>query len=71
LGVASQKVSKFLKTTTIPASLVGEESQGDIIVEDLVVDLTDQIKDLPSQQVKRIKTQFCDDVIQEALLSCQ
>jgi len=40
-------------------------------VEDKVEELTEEIKSIPEEQVKKIKLEFCQDVIEEIEITCQ
>ncbi len=40
-------------------------------VEEKVDELTEEIKSIPEEQVKKIKLEFCQDVIEEIEVSCE
>ena len=55
---------QFAKNTKIPSKFTGLPE--DMVVEEVVSSFSQEIKDLPNNQVKRIKTQICQDLIDEA-----
>lgn len=66
LGVATQLATQVVGKK-------GEiESKGpEALVEEVVDDLTQRVKQLPGEQVRKVKRQFCADVIEEAILACE
>jgi len=72
LGNATQKATDIIKNTKIPEPLLNQEDiSEEIVVEDVVNNFTEEIKQLPEKQVKKIKYQICQDVISEATQSGQ
>ena len=61
---AKEYVKEAFETTKIPKNLTGGEEE--IVVEELVNNLSEEVKQLPAEQVKKVKIQFCQDVINEA-----
>jgi predicted PurR-regulated permease PerM len=78
ISVASQargQISQILTTaSSITAQFTSkkgeiEEKGAEALVQESVDDLTERVKQLPREQVKKVKRQFCSDLIQEAVLS--
>ena len=61
LGKTTEFVEEGLETIKVPKQLSG--SQEEIVIQDVVDDFTEKVKDLPSQQVDKIKVQFCQDIL--------
>lgn len=61
---AKEYIEHAFETIKIPKELTGSEEE--IVVQELVDNLTEQVKQLPAEQVKRVKVGFCQDVIDEA-----
>ena len=55
---------EFAQNTKIPTKFTGLPEE--VVIDDVVSTFTQEVKDLPKNQVKRIKTQICQDVINEA-----
>jgi hypothetical protein len=62
-----EKFLIFAQKTKLPKQLTGLPEE--VVVQDIVDDLTNQVKQLPQKQVKSAKTQFCQDVINDATAS--
>lgn len=75
--IAGRNVSQILGVTTqLTAEVLGrkneiEEKGAEALVRETVDDLTGRIKKLPGEQVKKVKREFCADVIEEAAIACQ
>ncbi|MCH7951892.1 hypothetical protein IH980_04105 [Patescibacteria group bacterium] len=76
-GQAQKQMTQILGTATeLSAELTSkkkeiEEGGPEILVQETVDDLTERIKALPREQVKKVKSQFCADLIEEAVLACE
>ena len=75
-AVISQAISKSksyidqaFRTIKIPKKISGTSEE--IVVEDVVSNLSNELKQLPAEQVKKIKIELCQDVIEEAVLACE
>jgi hypothetical protein len=55
---------EFAENTNIPTKFTGLPDE--VVIDDVVATFTQEVKDLPKNQVKRIKTQICQDVIDDA-----
>lgn len=80
ISVASQaqeQISQILGTATSLTeeftSKKGEieEKGAEALVQETVNDLTERVKELPREQVKKVKRQFCSDLIEESQMSTQ
>lgn len=60
-------VMRLVQNTKLPPELTGEKKE--IVVDEYVTLLGEQLKQLPSEQLKRVKVSFCQDVIDEATKS--
>jgi predicted PurR-regulated permease PerM len=78
ISVASQaqeQISQILgSTTSFTAEFTSkkgeiEEKGAETLVQETVDDLTERVKSLPREQVKKVKREFCSDLIEEAVLS--
>lgn len=67
MSQAAGSTDQILKSLTQKTKLVDEEG-AEALIEDTVENLTRQVKDLPKEQVKRVKREFCSDLIDEALM---
>lgn len=67
LGIATEYTERALRTTKVPKQLIGGDEE--IIVDQVVKNFTEEVKKLPAQQAQKIKTQICQDVIDEATQS--
>lgn len=66
--------AEVVKDTTDKAADVAKDLSGkdpQVIVEEKVTILKEEVRSLPEKQVKKIKLEFCQDVIKEVELSCQ
>ena len=76
-GQAQKQMTQILGTATeLSEELTSrkkeiEEGGPEILVQETVDDLTERIKALPREQVKKVKIQFCADLIEEAVLACE
>ena len=48
-----------------------EEKGPEAIVQEKVDELKAQVKSLPREQVRKVKSQFCSDLIEEATQACE
>ena len=55
------------KNTELPSEMTGLPEE--VVVEEYVSHLTDEVKKLPQNQLKQVKIEFCQDVIDEATAS--
>lgn len=62
LGATTSVVEEALKTTKIPKQLTNQE---EIVVDEVVKGFADEIKKLPAEQAKKVKRDFCADLIEE------
>jgi hypothetical protein len=62
---ASDYFHSFAQNTKIPTRFTGLPEE--VIVEDVVNTFSKEVKSLPQAQVKRIKSEICQDVITEAV----
>ncbi len=70
LGESSEVAQEAVdKASEVAKDLSGKDPQ--VIVEEKVTDFKEEIKSLPEKQVKKIKLEFCQDVIKEIELSCK
>ena len=70
LGQSAEVIEDTVgKASNVAKDLSGKDPQ--IIVEEKVTYLKEEVKSLPEKQVKRIKLEFCQDVIKELELSCK
>ena len=56
---------QFANNTNLPTKF--DDIPEEVVVDQVVHSLTEEVKTLPQKQVKNIKTQFCQDVISEAV----
>lgn len=61
LGKTTSFVEEGLQNLKIPKQLSGSDEE--IVLEEVVNDFTAKIKNLPQEQVDRIKIQFCEDLL--------
>ncbi len=75
--VARQEAEKVLGSAAqLTAQLTStkeelEEKGPEAIVQEKVNELKEQVKALPKEQIKKVKSQFCSDLIQEATQACE
>lgn len=70
LGDSSQAVKGAVDTVSeISQGLTGTDHQA--VVQEKVASITEEIKELPEKQVKKIKLEFCEDLIKEIELTCE
>jgi len=70
LGESAEVIGNTVdKTSSLAKDLSGKDPQ--VIVEEKVSDFKEEIKSLPEKQIKKIKLEFCQDVIKEIELSCK
>ena len=62
LGKTTDLVEEGLETIKVPKQFTGTDEE--IVIEDAFNQFSQKIKDLPEQQVDRIKIQFCKDVLE-------
>ena len=62
LGKTTDLVEEGLETIKVPKQFTGTDEE--IVLEDAFNQFSQKIKDLPEQQVDRIKVQFCKDVLE-------
>ena len=62
LGKTTDLVEEGLETIKVPKQLTGTDEE--IVIEDAFNQFSQKIKDLPEQQVDRIKIQFCIDILE-------
>lgn len=60
---AQKVLASFAQNTSLPSEITGLPEE--IVVEDVVTNLSGEIKKLPAKEAKKIKTEFCMDVINE------
>ena len=51
-----------METIKVPKKLTGEEEE--IVIQDVVDNFSEKIKNLPDEQVDRMKVQFCKDLLE-------
>jgi hypothetical protein len=56
---------QFADNTNLPTKFT--DLPEEVIVDQVVDSFTAEVKNLPNKQVKRIKTQICEDIISEAV----
>jgi hypothetical protein len=61
-------IEQAFRTIKIPKKISGTSEE--IVVEDVVSNLSNELKQLPAEQVKKIKIELCQDVIEEAVQAC-
>ncbi|MFC1653651.1 hypothetical protein ACFL1M_02290 [Patescibacteria group bacterium] len=61
LGKTTSLVEEGLENIKVPKQLSG--TQEEIVIQDVVNNFTERVKDLPNEQVGRIKIQFCKDML--------
>jgi len=61
---ATEKFLLFAKNTKLPKQVTGLPEE--VVVEDMVNELGQTLKDLPANQVEKIKANFCADVVNNA-----
>jgi hypothetical protein len=64
---AKDSVVEWAQSTKLPPALTGQKQE--IVVDEYVKGLTDQVKQLPADQLHRVKQQFCQDIVTEATKS--
>lgn len=62
LGKTTGLVEEGLENIKVPKQFTGTDEE--IVIEDAFNQFSQKIKDLPEQQVDRIKIQFCKDVLE-------
>ncbi len=62
LGKTTDLVKEGLETIKVPKQFTGTDEE--IVIEDAFNQFSQKVKDLPEQQVDRIKIQFCKDVLE-------
>ena len=62
LGKTTSLVEEGLENIKVPKQFTGTDEE--IVIEDAFNQFSQKIKDLPEQQVDRIKIQFCKDVLE-------
>lgn len=76
-GQAQTSISQVLGSATQFTSELSKEAGqtqekgAEALVQKTVDDLTKRVRELPGNEVKKVKIQFCADLIEEAVLSCQ
>ena len=76
-GTAQTQAVQILGVATqIGVKLSGGKEQlakegPEALVKQTVDDLKDRVKAIPKEQLKKVKSQFCADVIEEAILACE
>ncbi len=58
-------MSKRVSTTTQTVIEKVTDEQEEALINKTVENITKQVKDLPQEQVKKIKYEFCKDVVTE------
>lgn len=70
LGQSSEVVKQTVTTVSeVTKEVTNKDPQ--VVVQETVTKLTEEVKTLPQEQVKKIKLQFCQDVIGEIELTCK
>lgn len=64
---AVQNIWSKVKQIEVPTQVSGLPEE--VVIDDVVNNLVDEVKQLPENQVKKVKIQFCQDVISEATAS--
>lgn len=65
LGSVLSSMSKRVSTTTQTVIEKVTDEQEEALINKTVENITKQVKDLPQEQVKKIKYEFCKDVVTE------
>lgn len=64
LDKAQQYLQSVAKTTKLPTSLTGLPEE--VVVEDVMKNITGELKKLPEKEAEKLKVQFCQDVIAQS-----
>lgn len=62
LTKAQEAISSMIKTTKLPTSITGLPEE--VVVEDLMISVTSELKKLPEKEAQKLKVQFCQDVLE-------